>query len=273
MRKPTFVAISGAALLLCACGGSDKESATPLPPQTATDAALSFLLVEQSPATPSALPTWTAAPDGKSFSFSAPTLAQPGCATGALVSNPDGSNTLTLTFACTNVAEGSSLTGSVAYTFSAASPGSYRVAYQNLKAARGTQSWAVTGSKQITLNLVGQKAAVSTLEPMVVTVVNGANTRVLTYTCNLTGDWGTVGLYKVSGGFSLQSGSELPVTCTITTPLTWDTVSGCCHPISGLMALVQGQASATVSFMLPCGTYQVSGIQTFAPSTLPACPN
>lgn len=274
MRHATFPWFGGAALLLCGCGGSDREPAAPaLPAATATEAAMAFLLIEQNPASPAALPSWRAAPDGQSFSLAVPVAPQSGCVTAATVSNADGSTTCTLTFACTNAADGSTLTGGIAYTFRASAPGAYRVDYLDLKATRGAQSWAINGSKQITLNLAAKRATVTTLTPMVVTTVSGATTRVLTYTCNLSGDWGTTGLYKVSGGFSLQSGSESPITCTITTPLTWDTTSGCCYPVSGLMALAQGRASADVSFMLPCGTYQISGIQTFAPATLPACPN
>ncbi|MBK8794277.1 MAG: hypothetical protein IPN59_14470 [Holophaga sp.] len=274
MRRVTHVCIVGSALLLLgACGGSDKTPTTPLPPQTAADTAISFLLTETTPATPSTLPTWKPTPDGQAMTLSRPALADALCITAAIQSNQDGSTTYSLTYDCTNLAEASTLTGTVAYTFSPAIPGSYRVDYQNLKAVKGTQSWSVSGAKQIMLDLVNKKAALTTLAPMVVTVVNGAETTLLSYTCNLTGDWGTAGLYKVAGGFSLQSGNALPVVCSLASPLTWDLTSGCCHPVSGQMALVQGSASANVAFSLPCGTYQVSNIQTFAPATLPTCPN
>ncbi len=277
MRRPTLICIAGTALLaLTGCGGSrNPTQPTPLPPATASKAVGAFLLIESSPSTPAALPSWMASPGGGALQFAPGVLAQ-GCVGTETTPNPDGSTTLKATFACSSQTDGSTLSGAIWFTFSLAAPGEYLLEYRDLKLVQETRSWTVNGTKRVALDLALTRAALSTPTPMTMSFLDTTepgNSRTYSYVCNLVSNWATPGSTKVWGTFSLQSGNAPTLAGSIPEfrPLTW--AAGCCYPTSGTLTLSQGAARSDVNFVLPCGGYSISGIYTLLPLTLPACPN
>jgi hypothetical protein len=277
MRTISQTGLTGALLLgLCACGGSKQSTpAPPLPPDTAAKAMGAFLLIESIPSAPSALPSWQPLAEGNASQLLTPLPLGEGCVGTQSVLNPDGSTTFKATFACSSQVDGSTLSGALWFTFSAANPGSYLFEYKDLKRVKDTQSWTVNGSKQVLLDLPASRAILRTPTPMTMSFLDTANpatSRVFSYGCHLTSDWATAGTYKLWGTFSLQSGNEaLSGSIAELQPLVWSL--GCCYPVSGTITLAQGTARSDAIFPQPCGNYTISGIQTLVPLTLPACPN
>jgi hypothetical protein len=274
MRRAILSGLGGTALLgLFACGGSKVPERPPIALADTSRTATAFFLIESNPASPSALPAWKPQAGSGALQLALPSL---GCTSTELVANPDGSSTLKATFACSSPADGTTLSGALWFTFSAAAPGSYLLEYKTLKLVKGTQSWTANGAKQIALNLAASRATLTTPTPMTLSFVDTAepaNSRAFSYGCNLVSDWSVAGSYRVWGTFAFQSGNDPALAGTISDqrPLAWS--AGCCYPLSGSILLTQGLTSGEIAFNAPCGTYAVPGFPTFAPSTLPGCTN
>lgn len=276
MKHLARLGLGGSLLFsLCACGGSEEE--TPLAPLPATAASAwvgAFLLIEANPSTPATLPSWKTRPGSSALHLAAGKL-ESGCTSSETLQNPDGSTTIKVTFACSSPVDGSTLSGSLAFTFTASNPGAFRVDYKEFKRVKDTQSWTVNGSKEILLNPAVSRALLTTPAPLTVSFLDTAHpeaTRTYSYGCILVADWGTANAYKVWGSFSFQSGNEATLSGAISElhPLAW--TPGCCHPTSGILTLTQGRATGEVRFALPCGSYTLSGNPSLNPLTLPDCP-
>lgn len=253
--------LGGLALaLLAGCSGSGDGTGatrggggTNLTAQNATDYAFSFLMSERFPSVPYS-----------AFSASSTCVA-------LNTSSLGGGTTVTETFTNCTGSDGAVLNGQVVFTYVSSA---CDVTYTNLTAQKSGETWILNGTKHIALG--SQQATITTGSglgsvPMTLThQVSGSSPVTRSYTCNLTSDWATPGIYKLWGTFSYQITGATTVSGSIdsTAPLTW--AMGCCYPVAGYLDLTQGSNQATVSFSLPCGTVTVTPAgSTGTTATLP----
>ena len=260
---------------LLACGGSSPKSEAPQAPavqpmsvEEARAATWGFLTAEHSAAVASKMPGFI--PAGGGYLLSLPPI--PPCV-GVAVSLNAGLTTVALTFrACAGPA-GGTLNGGVTITFNAQAT-DFSIAYQNLVAKKDMRTWTFNGAKSLKVDVTAKQATL-VANHLSATFTDSAHpemNRAYLYDATLHADWATVGIYKLSGTFSLTDGANTTSgTIPSATPLTW--TDACCYPVGGAITFMKNGAATNAAFGLPCGTLTITPAGQ-APQTqlLAACP-
>ena len=254
---------------ILACGG--KADGTPaqsakLDTAEAQNYTAAFLDRENHQAAEASLPA--VEPAGEALALTYP--AAPACAT----STPITPTSVKWTFVNCTGPHGWTWNGAIVISWQTNADGSVLVKHdnQNMVGTKEGRSWTINGVKDILRN-PATKVATLTAEPgFTKTFSDGTRTVAFSYACSLTADHSVEGQRKLWGTWSLTpqaaaAGEGASGTISKDTPLFWDRGTGCCHPVSGTLALTRGSRSATLVFGLPCGTVTING----ETKTLGAC--
>lgn len=231
-----------------------------------------FTMIEHLPATPDTLPEWVPDTQGNALRLSVPPMNN--CNTYKTHLNPDGSTTVTRSYACSSPWDSSTLSGEVAWRFTRGTD-VYQMEYRALRLVVGTTSWTINGTKHIQLHRTARHATITTPTPMTVAIMDSktpSNSQSFSYGCKIISDYQSPDVCLLWGWFSLQAGAD-PILKGNIAPgeaLQWFCKPLCGHPGPGRIKLSQGSNSSEPYFQSP-GIYIFSGENKARQYHLPAC--
>jgi len=259
-----WVVLSALAVGLVGCGGA-KTSAT----VTGTDESS----IQSSPAgaaTVAFVDIETVRPDDASLD-PAPAAqvtdasalpAVVGCRT-VQVNTTSTTRTVTITFNQCPASNGWLLNGTLTFSAPITKPGHYTVVHQvHSLDATGTKGWNYTGTKLVTIDLVGRTASISLPAGTTLTAAyhdsqNTSKNRTYQYVPDLSASWTLAGQFSLSGSYTFAQDGGTTLAATITSPLVW--TSGCCSPTQGTLTLSAGNSLANAVFGPNCGDLKING--------------
>lgn len=264
-----FLLAPAALLGLLACGGKADGTTAATTRLDTTEAATytaAFLDMENNQAAEAALPAVETIGDALALQFPPP----PACATAT----PLTPTSVKWVYTNCMGPHGWTWNGTLVVSWQTNPDGTVLVKHdhQAMVGTKDGRSWTVNGVKDILRNPATKQATLSAEPGFTKAFNDGTRAVTFTYACALTADHTVEGQRKLWGTWSLTpqapaTGAGASGSISKDTPLFWDRNTGCCHPISGTLALKRDTKSATLVFGLPCGSVTING----EAKTLGAC--